>query len=122
MKNIKDELQHVIFGNEPFGDTNALKKIQKFLRKNARTSINTQKKQYFKSEEAIKLIAFAKNESLLYNRDINEEDFIKFILPLCIRHFSQCIGIAKKFKNSASQPLKKSAFGNGFNQLVQLFL
>ncbi len=76
MKTIKDELQHIILGNEPSGNSNTLKKIRDFLRENAETSINAQKKQYLKSEEAAKLIAFAESEDLFYNGNINEEHFI----------------------------------------------
>ena len=32
MKNIKDELQHIILGDEPSGTGSALKKAQTFLR------------------------------------------------------------------------------------------
>lgn len=53
MKNIKDELQHIILGNEPFGNTGTLKKIQNFLRRNAEAGVNTQKKQHLKSEEEV---------------------------------------------------------------------
>jgi len=43
MKNIKDELQHIILGHEPTGQANQLKKTQRFLRSNAETSFATKK-------------------------------------------------------------------------------
>ena len=52
MKNIKDELQHIILGDEPSGRGSALKKAQTFLRGYAETSCDTQKQQYVKSKEA----------------------------------------------------------------------
>jgi hypothetical protein len=52
MKNIKDELQHIILGDEPPGQRSALKKTQTFLRGYAETSCDTQKQQHIKSKEA----------------------------------------------------------------------
>ncbi len=66
MKNIKDELQHIILGHEPTGHTNQLKKIQCFLRSNAKAGLTTEKQQQFKSEETAALIAFAKKEDIIY--------------------------------------------------------
>jgi hypothetical protein len=59
MKNIKDELQHIILGHEPAGQANQLKKVQCFLRSNAKTSFATEKQQWPKSEETAALVAFA---------------------------------------------------------------
>jgi hypothetical protein len=56
MKNIKDELQHIILGDEQAGRTNQLKKVQVFLRRHAETSSATQNQQRFKSEETAELI------------------------------------------------------------------
>jgi hypothetical protein len=66
MKNIKDELQHIILGHEPVGQTNQLKKIQRFLRSDAETSFTSEKQQQFKSEETAALLAFAEQEDIIY--------------------------------------------------------
>lgn len=76
MKNIKDELQHIIFSNEPIGEGSNLKKTQNFLRGYAEASFNAKNQQFLKSEEALALIKFAKAEDLLYNREVLEEHFI----------------------------------------------
>lgn len=76
MKNIKDELQYIILGDEPPGQGSKLKKTQTFLRGYAETSCDTQKHQYIKSEEAEAILAFAKQEKLFYEDDIRESDFI----------------------------------------------
>jgi len=76
MKNIKDELQHIILGDEPPRQGGALKKTQTFLRGYAETSRDTQKQQYVKSKEAEAILAFAKKEKLFYEEDIRESDFI----------------------------------------------
>lgn len=67
MKNIKDELQYIIFGDGPAGQTNQLKKVQVFLRGHAETSFATQKQQHFKSEEATKLLKFAEAEGIQFD-------------------------------------------------------
>lgn len=76
MKNIKDELQHIILGHEPIGQAGKLQKIQRFLRSNAETSFSTEKQQRFKSEEAPALIAFAEQEDVFYAPVIEEDNFI----------------------------------------------
>jgi hypothetical protein len=76
MKNIKDELQHIILGDEPAGEASQLKKVQCFLRRNAQTSLANQKQQRLKSEEAATLLAFAKQEDIIYPAEILETDFI----------------------------------------------
>lgn len=43
MKNIKNELQNIICGDEPFGKASQLKKVQNFLRRNAGAGSGTQK-------------------------------------------------------------------------------
>jgi hypothetical protein len=43
MRNIKDELQNIILGDEPVGASGQLKKIQVFLRRYAETGIGAQK-------------------------------------------------------------------------------
>jgi Serine/Threonine/Tyrosine Kinase found in polyvalent proteins len=76
MNKIKDELQRIIFGNGPDGQTSQLKKIQRFLNSNAETSLTAEKQQQFKSEETAKLLAFAEQEGLLYAPAIHANDFI----------------------------------------------
>ncbi len=76
MNKIKDELQRIIFGNGPDGQTSQLKKVQRFLKTNAETSLAAEKQQQFKSEETAKLLAFAQQEGLLYTQAIRETDFI----------------------------------------------
>jgi len=51
MRNIKDELQHIIFGDEQAGRTSQLKKVQTFLRRHAETGSPAQNQKRFKSEE-----------------------------------------------------------------------
>ncbi|WP_040626278.1 hypothetical protein [Mucilaginibacter paludis] len=51
MKNLKDELQDIIFRNEPAGQTSQLKKVQCFLRGDAETSFEAEKQQRFKNKE-----------------------------------------------------------------------
>jgi len=46
MKNIKDELQHIILGHEPAGQASQLKKNQRFLRSNAETGFTIEKQQH----------------------------------------------------------------------------
>ncbi|MBS1736907.1 MAG: hypothetical protein JSS98_09950 [Bacteroidetes bacterium] len=76
MKNIKNELQNIICSDEPFGKASKLKKVQNFLRRNAKTSAGTQKKQFLKSEETVTLIDFAQGEDLFYQFEISEDDYI----------------------------------------------
>lgn len=76
MKDIKNELQNIICTNESFGTESQLKKVQNFLRRNAEAGGGAQKQQYFKSEEAATLIAFARAETLFYINDIPENEFI----------------------------------------------
>lgn len=76
MKNIKDELQHIILGHEQAGQASQLEKTQHFLRSNAETSLATEKQQRFKSEETATLIAFAEQEGIIYTPEIRESDFI----------------------------------------------
>ncbi len=76
MNKIKDELQRIIFGNGPDGQTSQLKKVRRFLNSNAETSLAAEKQQQFKSEETAKLLAFAQQEGLLYTQAIRETDFI----------------------------------------------
>ncbi|AYL97415.1 hypothetical protein [Mucilaginibacter celer] len=75
MKNIKDELQHIILGDEPIGRASQLKKTQSFLRANAGTSFKAEKQQQLKSEETTAIVTFAKKENLFYEPVIHDADF-----------------------------------------------
>jgi hypothetical protein len=76
MKNVKDELQHIILGDESAGRTSQLKKTQSFLRANASSSGKLEKQQQLKSEETTALLNFAKNRKLFYEPAIRDIDFI----------------------------------------------
>lgn len=76
MNSIKHELQNIIFGDEPVGGANQLKKVQVFLRGYAEASITAQKQQRLKSEETAELIIFAQRQNLFYTAEITEENFI----------------------------------------------
>jgi len=76
MKNVKDELQHIILGDEQAGRTSQLKKVQTFLRRHAETSGTAQNQKRFKNEETAELINFARKEKLFYEQTISEKDFI----------------------------------------------
>ncbi|MGY3211493.1 hypothetical protein [Mucilaginibacter sp. HD30] len=60
MKNVKDELQHIVLGDEPIGQASQIKKIQRFLNTNAETGVGTEKQQQCKAEETTALLTFAK--------------------------------------------------------------
>jgi hypothetical protein len=76
MNKIKDELQHIIFGDGQKGQTSQLKKIQHFLSTNAGASLAAEKHQQFKSEETARLLVFAEQKGLLYAPAIRATDFI----------------------------------------------
>lgn len=76
MEHVKNELQHIILGNEPPGSKSKLQKAQAFLRRNAEAGFYDQEQQYLKSEEAAQLTAFAQTEDLIYQPEINETFFI----------------------------------------------
>ena len=76
MKNIKDELQNIILGDEQIGSDSQLKKVQSFLRGHAGASIPSEKQQHFKDEETAALIAFATKAGLFYHHPILSENFI----------------------------------------------
>jgi hypothetical protein len=76
MKNIKDELQNIILGDEPAGQANKLKKAQCFLRSDATAGFAAKKQQYVKSKETAKLLTFAERENLFYTPLILQSDFI----------------------------------------------
>jgi hypothetical protein len=62
MKNVKDELQNIILGDEQTGTDNRLKKTQNFLRGYAQASYAIEKQQRFKDQEAAALVTFAARE------------------------------------------------------------
>jgi len=76
MINIKDELQNIIIGDGPVGETSQLKKTQNFLRRNAEASLTAKEQKYLKSEEEVSLIEFALQENLFYLNQIPEKEFI----------------------------------------------
>lgn len=76
MKNIKDELQNIILGDEPIGQGSALKKAQTFLRGYAKASVSAEKQQHLKNKETEAILAFAKEQELFFSEDISESDFI----------------------------------------------
>ncbi len=51
MAPIKHELQSIIIGNGQNGNSSHLKKVQSFLRGNAKTSSKSEKQERLKSEE-----------------------------------------------------------------------
>ncbi|PWG78016.1 hypothetical protein [Pararcticibacter amylolyticus] len=66
MKSIKDELQYIILGDEPFGQGSKLKKAQTFLRGYAEASLDAEEQQRLKSKETEAILAFAEEENLFY--------------------------------------------------------
>ncbi len=76
MNHVKNELQHIILGNEPPGSESKLKKAQTFLRGNAAAGFYAKEQQQLKSEETAQLVTFAKAEKLLYEPEIKEAFFI----------------------------------------------
>jgi hypothetical protein len=76
MKNVKDELQNIILGDEQTGPGGQLKQTQGFLRRYAETSVSSEKKQRFKDEETAALIVFATENNLFYNHPILSKNFI----------------------------------------------
>jgi hypothetical protein len=83
MQTIKDELQHIILGDEPPGQGSELKKTQTFLRVYAQASLKAQKQQYLKSNKAKAVLVFAERENLFY-----KERFCSlwFVLSQTIHH------------------------------------
>lgn len=76
MKNIKDELQNIILGDEQARSGSAIGKTQTFLRRHAEASRSSKEQQHFKDEEAAALIVFAKTANLLYDHTILSANFI----------------------------------------------
>ena len=76
MQKVKDELQNIVFGDGPAGQSSQIKKIQHFLSSNAETGFRIEKQQQLKVEETTALLTFAKQNDLLYAGTILENDFI----------------------------------------------
>lgn len=76
MKNIKYELQDIIIGNGQDGQNSQLKKIQNFLRGNARAGSKPEEQKHLKSKEKSLLIDFALTENLIFSGDTSEDLFI----------------------------------------------
>lgn len=76
MKNVKDELQDFIFGDEQTGPGSPLKKAQTFLRRYAQASISVEKQQRFKDKETTALITFAEEQDLFFDYSIDPNSFI----------------------------------------------
>lgn len=76
MKNVKDELQNIIRGDEQTGSDSRLKKNQNFLSRYAEASRSIEKQQRFKDKETAALITFATRENLFYTAPILSKDFI----------------------------------------------
>lgn len=72
MKNIKDELQHIILRDGQAGQTSQLKKTQSFLRRHAETSVFFKEQQQFKSEEAAAILIYAAEVGFWYDKPIGE--------------------------------------------------
>ncbi|MGF7080999.1 hypothetical protein [Mucilaginibacter sp. UYCu711] len=76
MKNVKDELQNIVFGDEQTSSDSRLKKAQNFLRGYAEASGPIEKQQRFKDKETAAVISFATKENLFYTTSILPKDFI----------------------------------------------
>jgi hypothetical protein len=76
MKNVKNELQNIVFGDEQTGSDSRLKKTQNFLRGYAEASRPIEKQQRFKNKETAALITFATRGNLFYTTSILSKDFI----------------------------------------------
>ena len=73
---IKNELQHIILGNEQIGSAGKLKTVQNFLRGNAEIGYGGSNKKLIKREEEKLLLSFATTENLFYSGKIAEENFV----------------------------------------------
>lgn len=76
MKNLKNELQNLIFGNGSVGTESKLKKTQDFLRRNAKSGIDAEKFKSVKKQEEICLEGFIEKENIYFSDKIPEADFI----------------------------------------------
>lgn len=76
MTNIKDELQHIILGDEQTGYTGKLKAIQSFLRGNAEIRYGSEKPKSIKREEEKHLINYAIAHNLFLSRELFKDNFV----------------------------------------------
>jgi hypothetical protein len=76
METTKDELQHIILGDEQAGGRSQLKKTQAFLRRHAEANGDSKEQKHFKSEETAELITFAQQEGLFYEQLIDEQNYL----------------------------------------------
>ena len=79
MEHVKNEIQYIIFGNEPPGSKSKLKKAQAFLRRNEEAGFYAQEQQYLKNEEAAQLIVFAQTE------DFTNFWVLKLLMMFCMQ-------------------------------------
>lgn len=66
IKNIQDELQNIILRDGQAGDASELKKIQRFLRRHAETSVFSKEQQQFKSEETATVLTYVEENKLFF--------------------------------------------------------
>lgn len=76
MKNLKNELQNLIFGNESKGRSKSFKKFQLYLRRNEKASSVSSKEKYFKKEEAIYLSEFITKEDFWFESEISSDNYL----------------------------------------------
>lgn len=75
MRDVKSELQNIIYGNGQIGDQSQLREIQNFLRGYACSGQGSEKQERLKSEEE-KLILTTEKFNFFYAPDIDESLFI----------------------------------------------
>lgn len=71
MQTVRDELQHIIFGDDPPGQGSSLKKTQTFLKRYEETSGRIKEQQRVKGKETAALLTFADQENLWYTGGIH---------------------------------------------------
>lgn len=76
MKNIKNELQDLVLGNESIGHSESVKKAQIFLRRYAQANTNTSKEKHFKNQEEEALSDFLEEKGWDYQRPISQKNYL----------------------------------------------
>jgi len=76
MKGIKYELQNIILGNDPVGETDKIKTVQRFLRGNAEISGGSKKQKPVKKEEEKHLLTFCTTQHLWVTDTVYDDYFI----------------------------------------------
>jgi hypothetical protein len=76
MKNVKNELQNIIEGNGQSGSESLIKKAQLYLGGNEIPGFQNPQSKCLKSEEERILTSFIEENSLFYNGEIDERNFI----------------------------------------------